>query len=126
MEDVVPRLRERCGTIAYEIEHIAGNEERHWLRRVIESGEHRRPLSDDERRALLSELTRVDVLERFLHKNYLGHKRFGIEGLDLLVPMLRRAIDLGAHDFEHMRRDARLDPLRGDPRFTGMIPASVG
>jgi tetratricopeptide (TPR) repeat protein len=39
---------------------------------------------------------------------------------------LRRAIDLGAHDFEHMRRDARLVPLRGDPRFTGMIPASGG
>jgi 2-oxoglutarate dehydrogenase E1 component len=103
LEDVVPRLRETyCGTIAYEIEHIAGNEERQWLRRVIESGEHRRPLTDDERRALLTELTRVDVLERFLHKNYLGHKRFGIEGLDLLVPMLRRAIELsveqGTHD----------------------------
>jgi len=102
LEDVVPRLRETyCGTIAYEIEHIASNEERHWLRRVIESGEHRGPLSDDERRALLSELTRVDALERFLHKNYLGHKRFGIEGLDLLVPMLRRAIELSVEQGTH-------------------------
>jgi 2-oxoglutarate dehydrogenase E1 component len=102
LEDVVPRLRETyCGTIAYEIEHIASNEERHWLRRVIESGEHRGPLSDDERRTLLSELTRVDALERFLHKNYLGHKRFGIEGLDLLVPMLRRAIELSVEQGTH-------------------------
>jgi hypothetical protein len=37
---------------------------------------------------------------------------------------LRRAIDLGAHDFAFMRRDARLVPLRGDPRFAEMIPAS--
>jgi 2-oxoglutarate dehydrogenase E1 component len=102
LEDVLPRLRETyCGTIAYEIEHIASNEERHWLRRVIEAGEHRGPLSDDERRTLLSDLTRVDVLERFLHKNYLGHKRFGIEGLDLLVPMLRRTMDLAVEQGTH-------------------------
>ncbi len=102
LADVVPRLRETyCGTIAYEIEHIATHDERYWLRRVIESGEHRAPLSDDERRQLLSDLTRVDVLERFLHKNYLGHKRFGIEGLDLLVPMLRKANDIAAEQGAH-------------------------
>jgi len=99
LDDVLPRLRETyCGTIAYELEHIANHGERVWLRRVIESGEHRTPLSDDEKRHLLSELTRVDVLARFLHKNYLGHKRFGIEGLDMLVPMLHRAMDLAAED----------------------------
>ncbi|UCF42173.1 MAG: multifunctional oxoglutarate decarboxylase/oxoglutarate dehydrogenase thiamine pyrophosphate-binding subunit/dihydrolipoyllysine-residue succinyltransferase subunit [Gemmatimonadota bacterium] len=99
LEDVLPRLREiYCGTIAYEIEHIASHDERVWLRRVIESGEHRYPLSDEERHALLGELTHVDALERFLHRNYLGHKRFGIEGLDMLVPMLHRALDLAADE----------------------------
>ncbi len=99
MLDVLPRLREiYCGTIAYEIEHIASHEERVWLRRVIESGEHRRPLSDEEKVALLGELTKVDTLERFLHRAYLGHKRFGIEGLDMLVPMLHRALSLTADE----------------------------
>jgi 2-oxoglutarate dehydrogenase E1 component len=95
LADAVPRLRETyCGTIAYEIEHIANPDERTWLRRVIESGEHFLPLSDDDRRQLLTDLTRVETLESFLHKSYLGSKRFGIEGLDTLVPMLRRAIEL--------------------------------
>ena len=95
LADAVPRLRETyCGTIAYEIEHIAHHEERTWLRRVIESGEHFMPLSDDDKRQLLTDLTRVETLETFLHKAYLGSKRFGIEGLDMLVPMLRRAIEL--------------------------------
>jgi 2-oxoglutarate dehydrogenase E1 component len=99
LEDVLPRLREiYCGTIAYEIEHIASHEERVWLRRVIESGEHRHPLSEEHKLALLTELTRVDGLERFLHRNYLGHKRFGIEGLDMLVPILHRALDLAADE----------------------------
>src|SRR5439155_58516 len=43
-----------CGTIAYEVEHIASHEERVWLRRVIESGEHRKPLSADDKRSLIS------------------------------------------------------------------------
>jgi 2-oxoglutarate dehydrogenase E1 component len=97
MADVLPRLKEvYCGTIAYEIEHIASHEQRVWLREVIERGRHRTPLSVDEKRALLELLTRVEGLEQFLHKNYLGQKRFGIEGLDMLVPMLRKAIDLAA------------------------------
>ena len=95
LEDILPRLRATyCGTIAYEIEHISDHEERGWLRRVIESGEHRYPLTDDAKVRLLRELTRVDVLERFLHRNYLGHKRFGIEGLDMLVPMIHMALAL--------------------------------
>jgi tetratricopeptide (TPR) repeat protein len=39
---------------------------------------------------------------------------------------LRRAIELGAHEFELMRRDGRLGPLRGDPRFDEMVPESEG
>jgi len=103
LADVLPRLRETyCGTTAYEIEHIANHEERVWLRRVIESGEHVQGFRDDARLRLLTELTKVDTLERFLHRNYLGHKRFGIEGLDAIVPMvhmaLARAVEQGARE----------------------------
>lgn len=97
LREAYPKLHDTyCGTIAYEIEHIDDHKERVWLRQVIESGEHRAPLSVEERKQLLSDLTKVDGLERFLHRSYLGHKRFGIEGLDALVPMLRRALDLAA------------------------------
>jgi 2-oxoglutarate dehydrogenase E1 component len=93
LADVLPRMRDTyCGTIAYEVEHIANHDERVWLRRVIESGEHRRGLRDDSKRRLLEELTKVDALERFLHRQYLGHKRFGIEGLDIIVPMIHMAL----------------------------------
>ncbi len=86
-----------CGSIAYEVEHIASHEERVWLRQVIESGAHRRPLPAEEQRALLQRLTAVEGLERFLHRAYLGQKRFSIEGLDAMVPMLDRILaDAGA------------------------------
>src|SRR5207249_522802 len=85
-----------CGTIAYEVEHIGSHEERLWLRQVIESGQHRRPLSADGKKQLLARLTAVDTLERFLHKAYLGQKRFSIEGLDMTVPMLDFTLELAA------------------------------
>ncbi|MDQ3138434.1 MAG: multifunctional oxoglutarate decarboxylase/oxoglutarate dehydrogenase thiamine pyrophosphate-binding subunit/dihydrolipoyllysine-residue succinyltransferase subunit [Gemmatimonadota bacterium] len=91
-----------CGTMAYEIEHISTHEERVWLRGKIESGAYRQPMEPDEQRRLLQRLTEVETLEKFLHKAYLGHKRFSIEGVDTLVPMLdltiARAAESGARD----------------------------
>jgi 2-oxoglutarate dehydrogenase E1 component len=99
LADALPQLRATyCGTIAYEVEHIGSHQERLWLRQAIESGEHRRPLSADGKKQLLARLTAVEALERFLHKAYLGQKRFSIEGLDMTVPMLDFTIELaGAH-----------------------------
>ena len=97
LADALPHLRETyCGTIAYEIEHIASHRQRTWLRAKIESGEYRTPLSADEQKALLKRLIEVDALERFMHKAYLGQKQFSIEGLDMTVPMLDEMIQLCA------------------------------
>src|SRR5438067_4935205 len=93
--DAYPELRNTyCGTLAYEVEHIGSHVERLWLRQAIESGQHRAPLSAEQKQKLLHRLTAVEGLERFLHKAYLGQKRFSIEGLDVLVPMLDQTIEL--------------------------------
>ena len=103
LADVLPQLRETyCGTIAYEIEHIADHEQRVWLRRAIESGRFRAPLPAEERRELLERLMRVGGFERYLRRSFLGQKQFSIEGLDVMVPMLDDAVELasqaGAHE----------------------------
>src|SRR5256885_788029 len=95
LAEAYPKLQETyCGTIAYEVEHIGSHQERVWLRQVIESGDHKTPLPPEAKRKLLARLTAVETLERFLHKAYLGQKRFSIEGLDTLVPMLDQTIEL--------------------------------
>jgi 2-oxoglutarate dehydrogenase E1 component len=97
LAEALPNLEATyCGTIAYEVEHIASHEERVWLRQQIESGAHRQPLDRDGKLELLDRLIQVESFERFLHKAYLGQKRFSIEGVDLLVPMLDVVIDTAA------------------------------
>ncbi len=92
--DAVARLRGvYSATIGFEFEHIERDAERAWFRRVIEEGEMRRTLTDEEKRAVLRRLTEVDGLERFLGRAYQGYKRFSIEGNDTLVPMLEAAIE---------------------------------
>ncbi|MBA3306117.1 MAG: multifunctional oxoglutarate decarboxylase/oxoglutarate dehydrogenase thiamine pyrophosphate-binding subunit/dihydrolipoyllysine-residue succinyltransferase subunit, partial [Thermoleophilaceae bacterium] len=95
--EALPHLAETyTGTIAYEIEHIAGHKRRIWLRQAIESGEYRQPLTGEERHRLLHRLSQVEALEGYLHKAFLGKKQFSIEGLDVLVPMLDETIELVA------------------------------
>jgi 2-oxoglutarate decarboxylase len=95
LAEALPHMRKTyCGTIAYEIEHISSHEQRVWLRKQIESGVDRPPLSPEQQLQLFGRLAEVDAFERFLRKTYLGQHTFSIEGLDALVPMLELTITL--------------------------------
>ncbi|HUF51085.1 MAG TPA: 2-oxoglutarate dehydrogenase E1 component [Longimicrobiales bacterium] len=83
-------------TIGYEFEHLEDPESREWLREQIDTGTHRQPLGADEQQRLLARLTEVEALEQFVHRAYLGAKRFSIEGTDMMVPMLDLAIERAA------------------------------
>jgi 2-oxoglutarate dehydrogenase E1 component len=76
------------GTIGYEFEHLDDHVKVDWLWDQVESHSHMPEMSADEKRGLLRKLSDVEGLEQFLHRAYLGQKRFSLEGNDALVPML--------------------------------------
>ncbi|MDQ2828655.1 MAG: 2-oxoglutarate dehydrogenase E1 component, partial [Chloroflexota bacterium] len=87
--EAIDRLRTIYeGATGYDYSHVHDPEERAWLREAVESGHYRAALSTDEQRAVLQLLTCVEALERFLHQSYRDQKRFSIEGVDALAPML--------------------------------------
>ena len=95
--DVADRLKYRyTRNLAVEFVHCGTEEERQWFRALFTAEQLTRPLSADEKRALLTRLSEVDGLERFLGRAFTGYKRFSIEGTDALVPMLDTAIDESA------------------------------
>ena len=115
--EVLDRLEEiYCGPIGYELDQMEDPTQRDWLVDYIESHRHRLLMSRKRARKCLEWLTRVEGLERFLHRTYLGKKRFSVEGLDMLVPMLRGIIGgagrRGArHVFVGMAHRGRLNVL---------------
>ncbi|MDM5187544.1 2-oxoglutarate dehydrogenase E1 component [Bacillus sp. DX4.1] len=95
--DAVNRLKDvYTKSLAYEFAHVQDSEERAWLHQMVESNSLRHPLTNKKRTALLKRLTAVESFEQFLHKTFVGQKRFSIEGVDMLVPVLDEIISEGA------------------------------
>lgn len=97
--DAINHLKEvYTKTIAFEFVHVTDEEERKWLNRMIESGLYLPNLSTEQRKSLLKRLTDVEGFEKFLHRTFVGQKRFSIEGLDTLVPMLDEVVREAVHE----------------------------
>ena len=95
--EALGRLRRvYSGPVGYETDHIQEPEERDWIYAAIESRRFFEDFDAERKCELLERLTEVETFERYLHKTFLGKKRFSIEGSDMLVPMLDEIIRLAA------------------------------
>lgn len=83
--------RAYCGTYGVEYRHIASREEKLWLMGRLEAPQPE--LSIDIKKALLSKLTAAEQFEQFLHKNYIGQKRFSVEGSETVISTLDQLIE---------------------------------
>jgi 2-oxoglutarate dehydrogenase E1 component len=101
-EAIQKLLQIYASSFSYEFSHVHDEEEREWLNRYVESAASSAPLSTAERKTLLKRLQQVEQFEHFLHRTFVGQKRFSIEGVDALVPILdeivNRLIHEGARD----------------------------
>lgn len=79
-------------SIAYEFHHVHNVEEKNWLLERIEEGSLNSIITTEKRLNLLKRLMEVEEFEKFLHKTFVGQKRFSIEGLDTLVPIIDEII----------------------------------
>ena len=82
-----------AGSIGYEFEHLDDHVKVDWLWDQVESESHFPKMNATEKSELLRHLSEAEGLEQFLHKAYLGQKRFSLEGTDALVPMLHLVIE---------------------------------
>lgn len=83
-----------CGNIGFEYTHITDIKQVRWLQQRIE-GTHT-PLSPEQKKNLLQQLTAAEGLEKYLGSKYVGQKRFSLEGTDSLIPLLNSLIQRAA------------------------------
>src|SRR5512146_862181 len=81
-----------CGTIGADFAHIADDERRAWIAERMES-EVTQALDPA---FLLERLARAEVFEQVLQARYLGTKRFSIEGIAALIPLLDSILETAA------------------------------
>jgi len=77
-----------CGTAGVEFMHIAEPERRQWIQERMEGAQ---PAVDQER--ILDQLIRADLFEQVLQQRYLGTKRFSLEGVTALLPLVDEILD---------------------------------
>src|ERR1700683_5442350 len=87
-----------CGNIGVEFMHLPEPERRRWIAERIEG-----PETEVDQEKILERLVRADLFEQVLQARYLGTKRFSLEGVTSLIPLLdsilETAGDFGAGDF---------------------------
>ncbi|MDR9366716.1 MAG: multifunctional oxoglutarate decarboxylase/oxoglutarate dehydrogenase thiamine pyrophosphate-binding subunit/dihydrolipoyllysine-residue succinyltransferase subunit [Balneolaceae bacterium] len=96
LRDIIQLLRETyCGKIGAEYMHLLDLEERKWLRETMESTTNTPDLTKDDKEDILHKLNQAMAFEQFLHKKYVGHKRFSLEGAETLIPMMHFLMEHG-------------------------------
>ncbi|TVQ30890.1 MAG: 2-oxoglutarate dehydrogenase E1 component [Phycisphaeraceae bacterium] len=86
-----------CESVGVEFMHIQNASERSWIAERMEGSRSRPTMSRSQRVHLLYQLHRAELFETFLHKRYVGQKRFSLEGGESLIPLLDRVVE-GAAD----------------------------
>lgn len=91
-----------CRTVAVEYMHIEDLTARRWLREKMEPTANRLSMSAAQQLRVLGRLIDAEIFEQFLHTNFLGAKRFSLEGAESLIPLMDLVIDglgeLGAEE----------------------------
>ncbi len=97
LKDIVEKLKKTyCGSIGCEFTYIRDPRRRNWLQERFEKTQNAPDLTIDEKRHFLGKINQATVFENFLHKKYIGQKRFSLEGLEALIPALDAVIQYGS------------------------------
>ena len=96
LKDLIEQVESTyCGNIGFEYLHLLSQEERLWLQERIEArldaGSYK--LSSEQKIRHLQKMIDAEAFESELHKKYVGHKRFSLQGGETIIPMLNTVLE---------------------------------
>jgi 2-oxoglutarate dehydrogenase E1 component len=83
-------------TIGVEINHIYAPERRRWIYDRMEQPDQGYEVTEKDQARILDLLTRSDIFEQVMQQRYLGSKRFSLEGVTALIPLVDEVLDTAA------------------------------
>lgn len=82
-----------CKSIGIEYMHIGVTSEKEWVRDHIERHNGHIKPDVERQKQLLQRLTMAESIEKHLHTQYVGQKRFSLEGGESLIPCLDTIVE---------------------------------
>ncbi len=104
LRDIIAHLRKTyCGSIGVQFMHIDDIKLKMWLQDRMESSQNQIKLSREQQIDILTKLTDAEIFEQFIHKKFIGAKRFSLEGAESLIPLLHLAVETaGEHNLDEI------------------------
>src|SRR5690554_3299720 len=97
LQEIVDHLKETyCHSIGVEYRYIRKPDKVMWLQERLEGKKNKTEFSAEDKKHMLHKLNQAVVFEQFLHKKFVGQKRFSLEGGESLIPALDAIIEMGA------------------------------
>src|SRR6185369_18059656 len=97
LREILTTMQETyCRSVGVEFMYIQEPAERQWLIDRMEPGRNLDRFTVAEQLQILRKLQEATLFEEFLHRKFLGQKRFSLEGGEALIVCLDQAIGHGA------------------------------
>ncbi|MFZ4785964.1 MAG: thiamine pyrophosphate-dependent enzyme, partial [Flavobacteriales bacterium] len=103
LKDIVAHLENSyCQSIGVEYQYIRDPERVSWLRERIEAVK-KPEFSTEEKKAIFEMSSYASLFEQYIHKKFVGQKRFSVEGCEALIPamdyVVRKGADKGVKEY---------------------------
>jgi 2-oxoglutarate dehydrogenase E1 component len=93
LSDIIKRLKTIYGgTIGAEYMHITDTQQKRWIQERLEGSLAKPNFMSETKLNILERLSAAQGLEEFLHRKYVGQKRFSLEGAESLIPLLDKLV----------------------------------
>ncbi|MDP4205837.1 MAG: 2-oxoglutarate dehydrogenase E1 component, partial [Bacteroidota bacterium] len=97
LKDIIGHLKQTyCGSVGAEYMYMRSPELIQWLQSRMEQSKNSMDFSVQKRRHIYYHLKLAVGFENYIHKKFVGQKRFSLEGAENLVPALDAVIERGA------------------------------
>ncbi|MFA6125980.1 MAG: 2-oxoglutarate dehydrogenase E1 component [Bacteroidales bacterium] len=97
LEKVVQHLDETyCQSVGAEFMFIRNPVILDWLQKKMESSQNRESFTNEQKTHIFEHLNMAVGFEKYIHKKFVGQKRFSLEGTEAVVPALDWLIEKGA------------------------------
>ncbi len=93
LRELLNALRETyCGTLGVEYMYATDQDEKRWWQQKLESVRSKPNFNAEKKKHILGRLTAAEGLERFLHTQDVGQKRFSLEGGESFIAAMDELI----------------------------------